>query len=367
MKESMQKAIIIYKEGKSIEKSAAEAGVSFQGLQYQLKKLGLTRSAKEAAHKNYTQESLKEALNLYENGKSLNEVNRSTKVSKHTLRQEIKRLKIIKKKIIKHDPLLEKSIDLYQTGLSTIKVREITGIGFCKLTTNLKKRGLTRSNKINSRRYEVDHNFFNKIDNEHKAYWLGFIYADGYVSKRKETEKKVGISLGIKDMNHLETFKKHIQATYPVCIYEFKIKSFAHPGMKYCRLLMSSDQLFDDLVSKGVFEKKTLILKFPDESIVPKQLQNHFIRGYFDGDGSFKKRNDGFYAFSLCGTKEFLLRCQEILGKQTKLEKRHKDNKNNYSFSIGGRKQAKKAGDYLYENATVYLDRKYTRYKEMCF
>jgi len=364
MKESIRKAIVIYKEGKSMMKSAAETGASFQGLQYQLRKLGLTRSAKEAAHKNYTQESLKEALNLYENGKSLNEVNRSTKVSKHTLRQEIKRLKIIKKKIIKHDPLLEKSIDLYQTGLSTIKVREITGVGFCKLTTNLKKRGLTRSNKINSRRYDVDHNFFNKIDNEHKAYWLGFIYADGYVSKKTKTEKKLGISLSTKDINHLETFKKHINATYPINIY--KSESFGEVEIEYCRLLMSSDQLFDDLVSKGVFEKKTLILKFPDKSIVPKKLQNHFVRGYFDGDGSFKKNNN-FYAFNLCGTKEFLLTCQEILGKQTKLEKRHKDNKNNYSFSIGGRKQAKKAGDYLYKNATVYLERKYIRYKEMCF
>jgi len=364
MKESIRKAIIIYKEGKSIMKSAAETGASFQGLQYQLRKLGLTRSAKEAAHKNYTQESLEEALNLYKNGKSLNEVNRLTKVSKHTLRQEIKRLKIIKKKIIKHDPLLEKSIDLYQTGLSTIKIREITGIGFCKLTTNLKKRGLTRSNKINSRRYDVDHNFFNKIDNEHKAYWLGFIYADGYVSKKTKTEKKLGISLSTKDINHLETFKKHINATYPINIY--KSKSFGGVEIEYCRLLMSSDQLFDDLVAKGAFEKKTLILKFPDESILPKELQNHFIRGYFDGDGSFKKNNN-FYAFNLCGTKEFLLKCQEILGKQTKLEKRRKDNKNNYSFSIGGRKQAKKAGDYLYQNATVYLERKYIRYKEMCF
>jgi hypothetical protein len=364
MKKSMQKAIIIYKEGKSMIKSAAEAGVSFPGLQYQLKKLGLTRSSKEAAHKNYTQESLDEALNLYKNGKSLDVVNRLTKVSKYTLRQEIKKLKIKKNKIIKRDSLLEKSIDLYQSGLSTIKVREITGIGLFKLTTNLKKRGLIRSNKINSRKYNVNHNFFNKIDNEHKAYWLGFIYADGYVSKKTKTEKKVGISLNTKDIEHLETFKKHINSTYPIKIY--KSKSFGGVEIKYCRLLMSSDQLFDNLVAKGAFEKKTLILKFPDESIVPKELQNHFIRGYFDGDGSFKKNNN-FYAFNLCGTKEFLIKCQEILGKQTKLEKRHKDNKNNYSFSIGGRLQVKKIGDYLYRSATVCLERKYNRYREMCF
>lgn len=364
MKESIQKAIVIYKEGKSIEKSAAATGASFQGLQYQLRKLGLTRSAKEAAHKSYTKESLEEALNLYENGKSLNEVNKLTKVSKHTLRQEIKRLKISKKKIVKYDPLLERSINLYKSGLSSIKVIEITGIGIGKLTNNLKKRGVTRSNKINSRKYDVNHDFFNKIDNEHKAYWLGFIYADGYVSKKTKTEKKLGIALSTKDINHLEIFKKHINSTYPINIY--KSKSFGGVEIEYCRLLMSSDQLFDNLVAKGAFEKKTLILKFPDESIVPKELQNHFMRGYFDGDGSFKKNNN-FYAFNLCGTKEFLLKCQEILGKQTKLEKRHKDDKNNYSFSIGGRIQARKAGDYLYKNATVYLDRKYTRYKEMCF
>lgn len=196
---------------------------------------------------------------------------------------------------------------------------------------------------------------------------MGFIYADGYVSKKiiTETEKKIGIALSTKDINHLEKFKKHINSTYPINVY--KSKSFGGVEIEYCRLLMNSDQLFDNLVAKGAFEKKTLILNFPNESIVPKELQNHFIRGYFDGDGSFKKNNDGFYAFNLCGTKEFLLKCQDILAKQTKLEKRHKDNKNNYSFSIGGRLQAKKIGDYLYKNATVYLERKYNRYKEMCF
>ncbi len=360
----MKKAILIYKEGKSIEKSAAEAEVSFQGLQYQLKKLGLTRSAEEAAHKSYTSESLKEALSLYENGKSLNEVNKITKVSLHTLRKEIKRLKISKKKIIKYDHILEKSIDLYLSGLSTIKVKNITGIGLGKLTKNLKKRGLIRSNKINSRKYHVNYDFFKNIDNEHKAYWLGFIYADGYIS-RINKNKKIGISLNIKDMDHLEVFKKQINATYPINIY--KSKSFGGVEIEYCRLLITSDQLFDDLIDKGVFEKKTLILKFPNESIVPKNLQHHFIRGYFDGDGSFKKSNGKYYVFNLCGTKEFLLKCQEILHKNTKLEKRHKDNKNNYSFSIGGRLQAKKIGDYLYKNATVYLERKYNRYKEMCF
>lgn len=44
--------------------------------------------------------------------------------------------------------------------------------------------------------------------------------------------------------------------------------------------------MMGDLISNGCVPKKSLILKFPEEDIVSKELQSHFIRGYFDGDGS---------------------------------------------------------------------------------
>ncbi len=244
-----------------------------------------------------------------------------------------------------------------------LKVRDITGIPFSTLQRHLKNRGLSRSNKDNSRRYCVNHNFFEVIDNEAKSYWLGFMYADGYISCRaKGGQKLIGISLHESDTEHLEKFKESLEATYPIKHYTNK----SYGGtVDYARLLITSDKLFKDLRAKGAIEHKSLKLVFPDEITIPKNLTNHFIRGYFDGDGSWAKNNNG-YAFKVCGTKEFLqTMLMHINFPNRQLRKRHKNSNNNWYCSIGGRKKALTIGNWMYKNATIYLQRKYDRYLEM--
>jgi intein-encoded DNA endonuclease-like protein len=227
----------------------------------------------------------------------------------------------------------------------------------------LSKLGLSRSNKTLARKYDVNHNYFNVIDEERKAYWLGFFYADGFVCRNKK-QKNVGISLGAKDGEHLELLKSDIDATYKIHTYS----SFSF-GTKvvYNRLLMTSDKMYDDLINKGAVERKSLILKFPTKEIVPDDLINHFMRGYFDGDGSFSKSKSSIYQFKLCGTMEFLSSCFELLGfPKVKLYKRRKcSTRNNFQGDIGGRLQVKKIGDFLYRDSSICLDRKYQRYLQL--
>ncbi len=71
-----------------------------------------------------------------------------------------------------------------------------------------------RSNKQNSRKYSVNDDYFSIIDTEEKAYWLGFIFADGYISNKNG--KRVGITLKSSDRDHIIKFAKAISATYPV-------------------------------------------------------------------------------------------------------------------------------------------------------
>lgn len=61
----------------------------------------------------------------------------------------------------------------------------------------LKENNLMDKNRV-SRKYKFDENFFENIDTEEKAYWLGFIYADGAVFKRT-----LSIRLSTKDIHHL--------------------------------------------------------------------------------------------------------------------------------------------------------------------
>lgn len=73
------------------------------------------------------------------------------------------------------------------------------------IINHLKKEGF----KINKHKstYFINENIFEKIDTEEKAYWLGFIYADGYVSTNTYA---FGIELSIKDIDHLIKFKKFL-------------------------------------------------------------------------------------------------------------------------------------------------------------
>lgn len=225
----------------------------------------------------------------------------------------------------------------------------------------LRKHGVPkRSNKQNSRKYELDHHFFDVIDTQEKAYWLGFLAADGFVDSTRDC---VGVSLGIKDIGHVEKFKQSLQATYPVKTYTSS-PSNSYAGVKYARLLVASEQLKAALISHGIVEHKTLVLKFPK---LQGKLVRHYIRGYFDGDGSFSyNSNRNQYQIKICGTAELLtgiLEAYEL--SHQKLYKRNDDNKNNWYISIGGMNQVRRLAAYMYEGATIYLDRKKEIYEQI--
>jgi len=258
---------------------------------------------------------------------------------------------------------ISEAAELYKTGMSIIKVSEITGISSSTLQRKFKILGITRSNKENSRKYHVNHNFFNKIDNETKAYWLGMIYADGHISKSKSGQKVVSLCCKESDSQHLKKYKIAIEATYSIKHYTAIV--FDNKEVHYARLCVTSDKLFDDLFLKGAIENKSLVLKFPFKKIIPKKLVHHFIRGYFDGDGSFSKSHDG-YIIKILGTKEFLTELSNKIGfPNRKLSKRHKNKNNNWTLEIGGRKQVIKIGDFIYKNANVFLERKKSRYNHL--
>jgi DNA-binding transcriptional regulator WhiA len=130
--------------------------------------------------------------------------------------------------------ILEQSIELYKSGLSMPKVRNITGISYWTLHPALKKLGLNRSCRTAATKYTVDHTYFNKINTESKAYWLGFIYADGFITTSKYS-KYFGVSLSEHDEDHLEKLKNAMQATNPLKHY---INNSWGIKIKYVRLLI---------------------------------------------------------------------------------------------------------------------------------
>jgi len=193
----------------------------------------------------------------------------------------------------------------------------------------------------------LNENFFQNIKTERQAYWLGFIMADGCIFKTS-TSYRLDIGLKKEDFKHLQKFHKDIDSIRDVKIYPYKCYSF-HTSKKLCK----------DLISLGCTERKSLTLEYPN---IPKILERHLIRGYFDGDGCISKhRKSNNIRLSFVGTKNVLHAIQVNLQKpNVKLVK----SGNAYTLGINGNKQSKRILEYLYKDSTIYLDRKYKKYKD---
>lgn len=251
----------------------------------------------------------------------------------------------------------------YLDGNSIDKISKKHNISYKRVSNFLHENNIPiRSNKENSRRYSCNFDFFENIDTEHKAYWLGFIAADGYIScNRKHSSDAFGISIGIVDKEHLDKLNKDLESNHP--IHEYEIKQGYKVGNKYVRLLISNNKMVSDLKKHGIKEHKSLTIEFPET--VPEELMCHYLRGYFDGNGSWS-RNQGknfWYAFDLTSTKEFLTGTCAFLGLPCVLSQRFPERKkNNYRFRIDNREKVWRIMELFYSEATVYLDRKYERY-----
>ncbi|SHJ83986.1 hypothetical protein SAMN02745163_02673 [Clostridium cavendishii DSM 21758] len=210
-------------------------------------------------------------------------------------------------------------------------------------------------------KYIQDNSYFEKIDTERKAYWLGFLYADGCVFEKGEKNKKIIIQLHPDDKNVLEEFLKDINSNRPICVDK---KGYIFIGI-------SSTKMANDLINLGCIPRKSLVLKFPNEDMIPKNLINHFVRGYMDGDGCIstymklrKKRKSPILICEIkfIGTYDMLYGIKLFFDSEKKiLINRHSPNSCQISFAG---KKYRDIVDSLYENATFYMKRKKDKWDE---
>lgn len=265
-----------------------------------------------------------------------------------------------------NDGQIQSIVQDYQNNKSMRQIEKDYGVTRQSVATYLEKIGVKTTKGNHHRKYTHQYEFFENIDTEEKAYWLGFMFADGYIVdySNKYGEDKFGITLHSKDKETLEQFKKSIQSTNP-------ITDVSSNGRQLHRILMSSQKTVDDLISHGCFKQKSLILKPPTG--IPKELIHHFIRGFFDGDGSifwnkseFEKHNTWLTpSFNICitSTKEMIewIINQVGIGKISKEERRTKT----WYYRQSGNDKVKQFCDYIYKDATIFMKRKYQLYQEL--
>lgn len=227
------------------------------------------------------------------------------------------------------------------------------------------------------RKYTFNHDYFKEVDTEEKAYWLGFLVADGSMSS---STSAVTLSQSTKDKHHLQKFLDAIESDYVIEDY-INNSNLTKQKHEMSRVVISSRRFHNHLIDKGM---KPLKSNNEEKPNIKEEYYKHFIRGYFDGDGTIscgiRKRTHNWKTQttytekiwaggSILGGEDFLEGLSKVVFKNTghKLKVSRKSKNENVSIISFADGTLKDIMNWLYENSTVYLDRKKEKFEEYLY
>jgi len=250
-------------------------------------------------------------------------------------------------------------IEKCNNGIDTITLGKLYDIKPDNIRHFLRKHN--GSNWRGRRKYTLSESYFEEINTPNKAYLLGFLCADGHVSERRASEG-IQIEIQARDKEILEFYRRELETNKP-------IKDSIKMGQPYKRIRILSTKMRDDLNRLDIRHHKTQTLTFPR---IVKELESHFIRGYFDGDGCIyiKEKHLAHSCASIIATPLMCETLKEIfsreLGITANIRAIRKGKR--YLFAktihIEGGNQLEKFIDYIYNDASLYLTRKYKKCKQ---
>jgi len=204
--------------------------------------------------------------------------------------------KFKRKRIVLSQNKRKEMIDRYISGESAEQLARIYNINPTTVRINVRKSGMkVRTLSEAARQYTFNHNFFNTIDTEAKAYFLGLLLADGCVHKND-----VIIGLQTRDRHILETFLEYINGNNQIKDSVVRGGFLSKQGSCVSTLAFySTTKMVTDLKALGLRERKTYDIILPKLNI---NLERHFWRGVFDGDGTIVCNSSKRQIYtSICG------------------------------------------------------------------
>lgn len=253
-------------------------------------------------------------------------------------------------------------IQAYKNNMSLREIEKQFNVTRATVSKFLEQNGIKLIKGNHYRKYFHNEDFFENIDTEEKAYWLGFMFADGYIinNEHRYGQDGFGLTLAQDSIDAIEKFKKSLNATNPICYDNSK-----PTGQRQVKLVCCSQKTVNDLIDKGCIKNKSCYLQPPKH--IPEELIRHFIRGFFDGDGSLMRhqKSEKSIIFSLDFTTTYNMAkwLQEILKLGSIFPEKRRDS--TWYYSIGGNQQVLQICHYMYDNANIYMNRKYERYQEL--
>lgn len=346
--------------GISITKVAEKYRINRKVLSEELRKEGIPTSKANRFKVLISEEKINLAMKLLEEGVSLTNVSDqldvprttlTTSLSKYGYRQQTKMAQ-------KEKPINLDEVELlFKSGWTAKQIGDLFSISDNTILRRLNEIGVDTQRYW--RKHTVNEDTFTLIDSEEKAYWFGFLYADGCVMNW--TTPVLSLELTEKDESHLEKFRAFIGSSAPITHRTVKVNDVEYNSV---RIAICSKKIVEDLISHGMIERKTFIKKWPN---IEENLVHHFIRGYFDGNGSFGATEKSRWFSIATGSKDFANSLSdkffEIFNR--KFNPYFSEKNNTYTMRKSSKIALIEIYYYIYHESSVYLDRKendYTRF-----
>lgn len=292
---------------------------------------------------------------LYDEGKSIDFIAKNNEVSWAT----------VYRIICNRKDFIRDEIDIcnyYLNGYSTVEISKKYEVNNHLIGRILEKHNIPRTG-VGRRKYSLNEHYFDEIDSPEKSYILGLLYADGSNNEKKYT---ISISLQENDKDTLEKIRLLVESEKPLEYLDYSNKhDNGYTYKNQYRLLFFSSYMCKTLKEKGVYPNKSLKLEFP--IWIDEEYVRHFIRGYFDGDGCVCFSNNGNCIVTITSTESFCSVFKNYIESLLKIHVTITDaschNGITKVVSISGKNQVKKFLDYIYNDSTIHLERKYKLYK----
>lgn len=261
----------------------------------------------------------------------------------------------------------DKIIEEYKRNIGVKSISKSFNVSTKYIYKVLKKANVTKNASECKTQYNIIYpDFFKSIESEEQAYYLGLLYADGWLDSKRS---QIAISLHENDVDILKKFNSLIFEDKPLYYYKPK----GNKGGQY-RFTITNKKMYNDSLNLGLMPNKTFKLKFPN--FISDEYMRHFIRGYFDGDGCIgnykrlKKDNKYRYVstFSVIGTYDLLDGISTYLYNIANINKpiikvKHKDRPQLvYFLSYSSKKDVLLIRDILYNDANYFLKRKFDKF-----
>ena len=257
------------------------------------------------------------------------------------------------RKVILSEEQTYKIIETYNSELSLFDTGKLFNLSSRFIWEFLVKNNIKIRKHSDIRKHQLDEYYFDNIDSEEKAYFLGLLFADGNVNSKYNS---IDLKLHERDKDILIKFSHII----------FGKEILYNKNNNQFLFRISSKRIKDRLIELGCIPRKSLKIVYPN---IEEKYNNHFIRGYFDGDGCISYYGKD-YDLTIISTENFCNSMLDIINNNTEIIGKMRKDKtmlahgNNITTYLRyrGNRRVEKVMGWIYKDATIYFERKHNKY-----